>query len=309
MNIQTTENNFMSFDFYLIIFLILHAIISLIMFVLIKTDVLEISMQLFVLILFLPICGIFITLKADKYLRKNLSGSREIQLEKLNMLDNDYKAISMTDDSSEQSVVPLEEAILINDQETRRKIMIDVLKQDPKQYVNLLQRARENDDIEVTHYASTAIMEIQREYEIQIRLAEKNYKINSNDVNTIETYIFAIRDYIHSGLMQDSLLYMQRQRYDSILTKRLEYPNTGVNLYIEAINNLIEMGIFQKANKLLDEAILKWSKNEDILLTRIKYYHLTGNAVMLKSTLSDITKSRSYLSPSTQQKLSYWNNQ
>jgi hypothetical protein len=37
--------------------------------------------------------------------------------------------------------------------------MLDIMREDPAEFIQLLQQARLNDDIEVTHYASTAMME------------------------------------------------------------------------------------------------------------------------------------------------------
>ena len=107
--------------------------------------------------------------------------------------------------------------------------------------------------------------------------------------------------------MQDSLLYMQRQRYDALLTKRIEYRTAKIDIYLEAIDNVLEMEINQKAIKFLDDAILRWPKNEELWLKKIKYYHNTGNRQMIINTIQSIKKNGIYLTPEAQQKIAYWN--
>ncbi|MDD2269290.1 MAG: hypothetical protein PHY15_07100 [Eubacteriales bacterium] len=294
------------FDIFFIVFLFFHVMVCLIMLLLIKLDVLKISMQLYPLITFLPFWGVFMTLKADYYLRKNKTGSREIELEKLIMDPDDYRSLTLAVEETDDSVVPLEEAILINDSETRRQLMIDVLKHDPKQYVKLLQSARENDDVEVAHYASTAIMEIQREYELHVKDRENEYKRNPDNLDAIDSYRMAVREYVNSGLIQDSVLYLQRQKYDSILSKRLEMPGADMKIYHDAIDNLLEMEIYQRASLLIETALKKWPTNEELWLIRVKYIHLTGDRKNLEETITKLKKSSIYFSPSAQASLEYW---
>ena len=289
------------------ILLLIHLIVCAIVFLLIKGDFLRVSMQLFPLVLFHPVWGVIMVVKADRYLKHKKTGTREFHLDRLGLGESDYRIVAMSDDVNEQSVVPLEEAFVVNDQETRRKLMIDVLQRDPEHYIQLLQKARENEDIEVTHYATTAIMEIQRDFELQIKRTEEAFHEAPDEQKAVEEHLFAIRDYIKSGLMQDSLLYMQRQRLDHVITKRLEMPDLTPELYLEAIDNLLEMDVLEKPRKILDEALHKWPKNEDLWMMRIKYFHLFGDGSMIKQTIADIRRSRLYLSPAAQQKIAFWN--
>jgi hypothetical protein len=286
--------------------LIFHIISCVIALLLIKSDRLRISMQLYFLAVFHPVWGIIMLFNADRRLKAKKTGSREIQLEKLSDVDDSLWIVPVTDDDDESSVVPLEEAFVINNQETRRKLMIDMLQQNPQQYIDLLQKARVNDDIEVTHYATTAIMEIQREFELQLKRTESAYRESPNRLEVLENYLFALRDYIKSGLMQDSLLYMQRQKLDLLLGKRLGMENPTPEIYSEAIDNLLEMRILERPHELLLEALNKWPRSEELWMMKLKWQHLAEDGKGIKQTIAEIKDSKIHLSFASQQKLAFW---
>ena len=58
----------------------------------------------------------------------------------------------------------------------RHSLMLDILHKNPNEYIAILQKARNSDDTEVTHYATTMMMEIQTEYEKKLQQYEKTYK-------------------------------------------------------------------------------------------------------------------------------------
>jgi len=297
----------MNTDFAFALFLLIHFLFVLVFFILIKLNLLKISMQLFPLILFLPLFGPALGLTAEYTLRKNLTGSREIQLDKFFLSENDYRGINLTEDPSEKIVVPLEEAVLINDPETRKKLMIDILMQDPGQYIDLLQTVREDKDMEVTHYASTAIMEIQREYELRIKKLLYDSEKDPKDMSKLDDCIKALGSYIKSGLIEENLLYMQRTNYNELLKRRIQTGIIEKDLYYEIIDNCIELGDYNDAKKHLDIAIKTWFTDESFRLLKIKFYDSTQNGAMIAETLEEIKRDKVYLSPEASEKIKFWN--
>src|SRR5699024_3027342 len=117
---------------------------------------------------------------------------------------------------------PLEEALSVNDAKTRRQLMLEILHQNPGAYVELLQQARMDDDIEVTHYASTAMMELQRDFEINLQRAEQEYEKQPDQPEKLDRCLYCLRKYIDSGLIEESILFVYRTRYAELLQKKLE---------------------------------------------------------------------------------------
>lgn len=286
---------------------VLHLLICIIFLILIKTDLFKISMQLYPMILLLPVAGAVMAMYAQHYTVKNMTGSKTIELERLALEQNDIRRISMEEDRSEKSVVPLEEAILINDHETRRKLIISIIQQDPAHYLKMLQRATLNDDIEVTHYASTAIMEIRRNYELEISEWEQQALADEQDAKALDECLNALSRYIKSGLLEDNLMNVQRLRYKELLMKRLALPDAGRETYHELADNLIELENFSLAQGIIDEAMKKWYGDESFWLLRIKLYERLNDGEMIKKTISEMKQARVYISPSANDKIKFWN--
>ena len=98
---------------------------------------------------------------------------------------NNIRAASDTD----KKVVPLEEALLINEPELRRELIMDVLNDNPEEYMDLLKQARMNEDVEVVHYAITAMVELSKEYDFRMQKLEKLYAASPNDPEILKAVL------------------------------------------------------------------------------------------------------------------------
>ena len=78
-------------------------------------------------------------------------------LEKLHINEDQHRSILVDGRDTTDMTVPLEEALIVNSAEQRRKLILSVLNDDPLPYYDLLQQARMNEDSEVVHYAATAM--------------------------------------------------------------------------------------------------------------------------------------------------------
>ena len=87
--------------------------------------------------------------------------------------------------AAELNVVPIEEALLINDYSTRRQVLIDVLKMDAFRYIDALKSAVINEDTETSHYAVTAISEEKRKLTILLQKLAVEYEHNRHDSESV----------------------------------------------------------------------------------------------------------------------------
>ena len=83
-----------------------------------------------------------------------------------------YKNIFQSGTEQEGNIVPLEEALIVNEPELRRELIMNVLNDNPEEYVELLKQARMNEDVEVVHYAITAMVELSKEYDSKLQELE-----------------------------------------------------------------------------------------------------------------------------------------
>ena len=85
------------------------------------------------------------------------------RMEPFRVDDELHRSIRVENREDAASTVPLEEALLLDSAEQRRKLILSVLTDDPVQYYDLLEQARLNDDSEVVHYAATAMAQISKQ--------------------------------------------------------------------------------------------------------------------------------------------------
>ncbi len=137
-----------------------------------------------------------------------------------------------------KDMVPLEEALLINDHNKRRTLMMNILRSDPMQYLDLLLIARFNDDTETAHYATATIMELQRQFQLEIQQRQAEIARHEDDFEKHREYIQFLSRYCESGLLEGQLLRRQRLVLKKALDKCLPMKDDPALLRIMVHNSL-----------------------------------------------------------------------
>lgn len=292
---------------YLFIYLFIHIIVCILILLLGSARVLKFSLQLMPIIICVPFFGVMVAIVADFNSRFHKTGSKVIQLEELRADDYDARIMKIQEDDDDQDItIPLEEAILINDTETRRKMMLDILHHNPNEYISLLQQARLNEDLEVTHYASTAIMEVQRDYELDLQKREYDFSKNPDNKAMLEACVKSIKRYIESGLIEDSVLLIRRRRYAELMELQMQFDPENTDVMFDATDNYIEIADFQNALKISDRLINLHPEDERVWIQRIKFMQITNNGIGLQDTIKTIRRRNIYLSAEGREVVDFW---
>lgn len=293
-------------EWFFVILLIIHIIVCLIIYFLVDFGVLKVSKQMLPIAFFVPVWGLAAIFTCNYLSRKRKAGSKGTELEELMFSSGNFRRIIYDDEKATETVVPLEEAIRINDTKVRRKLMMDIMREDPAEFVELLQQARLNDDIEVTHYASTAMMEVQRKYEVTLQKYEKEMQTYPDNIDMLNAYLRLLKRYIDSGMLKKNMLIIQRTRYDTLLKKKIaEYP-AEKQPYFNSADNLIELGYFEEAEKTISFLTYKWPNDEKVWIIKLKLYFEWRNKPRFNETIFKIKQKNIYFSPQYRDLLSFW---
>ncbi|WP_156907886.1 hypothetical protein [Atopococcus tabaci] len=195
--------------------------------------------RLLLLAMLLPVWGAAMAYIAESYARKKKIGSRTDELPVLN--DNRFSFLLQPvflEEGTRESVVPLEEALLLEEPAVRRELMLDIIQEDPKRYISMLKKVRLGDDAEVSHYASTALMQIQREYEMDLRKKEDALHARPGDEEAVSAYLDKLKEYIQSGLLANNAVLAQRRKLNTMLVQLLAESDGDKQLYADAVENL-----------------------------------------------------------------------
>ncbi|MFR7751417.1 MAG: hypothetical protein ACLU1W_12110, partial [Collinsella sp.] len=123
---------------------------------------------------------------------------KDATLETLRINDDMHRSMLVQGREGDDGVVPLEEALIVNDPGDRRRLMLSMLTEDPDAYLAQLQAAKLNDDVEVAHYAATAVAQISKESDLKLQQLERAFKSDPSSHN-LDAYCDFLGAYLDSG--------------------------------------------------------------------------------------------------------------
>jgi len=190
----------------------------------------------------------------------------------------------------ERNVVPLEEALLINDTSTRRRVMIDLLKQDSIKYIEVIKLAVSNEDSETSHYAVSAIMEVKRKLMLAMQEMSVQYEENKSDVHFLRTYAEVLAAYMKSGFLDDRTLLKHRYTYRAVLDHLIHEEPQTTSTYSEKVAVELTMGLYAEAEETAKLFVERHPKQEEAYLKLLEVYYTRRSIGQLWHTI-DLMKS------------------
>ena len=167
-----------------------------------------------------PIFGPGLAITIELLYKYGTPGDKPVELEALK-LDNDIYWNTFKEPEEDSDVIPLEEAILLNDPTTRRKAVLDTFRYDSTKYMDVLKVARTNEDVDTTHYATIRITMTQRDFENDLQKLAAAHNQCPTDLTLLSEYINLLEKYIDSELADYAILHIQRKLYMSLLNEKL----------------------------------------------------------------------------------------
>jgi hypothetical protein len=212
-------------------------------------------------IFFVPVFGPITAFVIEMLNILNIQGTRPVELEPLSLGD-DILWTTLKSFHEKGDIVPLEEAILINDVKARRRAMLETLYTDPLKYLDILNIAKYNDDVETSHYATTTISKAQKDFQLSIQKLAVSVENNPDDLDLLDEYIETLDKYIESGLLEEHLLKNLRIVYSKVLDKKLENAKDDRDAMIKKLRNCIKLSEYSPAFEIGDYLIENWHEDE-----------------------------------------------
>lgn len=239
---------------------------------------------------------------------KNVLFGKELALptlEKLRINEEQYRSILVEARGAASSTIPLEEALIVNSVDQRRRLILSILNDSPEDYIDILQQARLNDDTEVVHYASTAMAQISKDADLRLQKYEHSYAAHPDDAEILAEYCDYLRDYLASGLAQGRAAAIQRRQYAALLKKRLA-SHEDYALGCQLAQTLLELGQYDEADARIARLIERWPTRERAWLLRIAGAAARRDGALLLETERQITEKGVYLSAKGREALRFW---
>ena len=287
-----------------IVLLILHLTVCILIWAGIRSGMLKVKKYLIIPVIFVPVWGALSMLILHLQVFSKAENSRQIGVEKLQVNEEIYKNNFRSVEENDHDIVPLEEALLINDPEKRRKLIMDILNDDPSKYIELLEKARMNEDVEVVHYAITAMVELSKDYDSKLQTFERTYAAAPEDPVVLDEYCDFMEDYLSKELLSKQMEGLLRKEYEERLLQKLSHGTTAKDL-VRVIHNELALGLYDLAQKHLTQLSIK-SNADDVYYLYLEYYYQTGQFDEFKNMIREMQGKQVVLSKDKQDLLNFW---
>lgn len=224
-----------------------------------------------------------------------------------NLLVGKYQKIEV-DENQDAEVVPLEEALLVNDTSVRHELMLNILHKNPEEYLSLLQKASGSDDTEVTHYATTVLMEILTEYEKNMQEFERRYQENK-DAELITDYILYCNQFINAKLLTGNIEKLYRRKLSELILELFSIQERKGRLIFICIENDLELGDYEHAREMLEIAQAEYPMDERVWILSTQYYDHMHQYDKIQKLIRQIREKDVILSHEGKKWLAFWGEQ
>lgn len=284
--------------------LLVHALVCLVLWTLMKLGLLPVRGHMLAVMVLVPLWGPLLVVLLS--VRSTVFGDdlKDATLEALRINDDMHRSMLVQGREGDDGVVPLEEALIVNDPGDRRRLMLSMLTEDPDAYLAQLQAAKLNDDVEVAHYAATAVAQISKESDLKLQQLERAFKTDPSAQN-LNVYCDYLGTYLASGLAEGRVAQIQRQQYARLLARRCERED-GLALRVRYATALADAGEVDEAEDVADQLVADAPDEQDVWMLCLRLAVLRHDGEMVQRVIDAVDKQHVYLSAENREKLAFW---
>lgn len=144
---------------------------------------------------------------------------RDVDLADVIFSKNRVRTRMKADEERERDIIPLEEAILVNEKKDLRTVMMNVIKEDFKNCLASITLALDSEDSEASHYAAAVLSDELNKFRIYVQRLWK--KIQEEDAGQTECEEMLL-EYMDSILKQHIFSAHEQRKFVGILTAAAE---------------------------------------------------------------------------------------
>ena len=294
---------------YNVVFLILvllHLLCCVLIFLGIQFRILKVRKLMVLVALFLPLWGELLVLILHFQILCKQTDRSNVGVEKFQVESELYKGIVQDDSHSSTSTVSMEEALIVNTPKERRALIMDILNDNPKAYVEFLKMAGNNNDTEVVHYAVTAMVQIAKENDQTLWELEQKYVQDREDLPTLTMYCDFLWHCLEQGRLQGQVEQMNRNLFGTLIRNKIRLAPALLTEYLRCIQNDMALKNYTAASAMLENARKIWPNNEDLLILQIQFFSDLERTEDLQNLLRTLDEKAIYLSAKAKEVIAFW---
>lgn len=297
-------------DILILVCLAVHVLACIVVGLLMASGLLKTRLSCLPIMAFVPVFGAVALFFHERALRSDARPCDDFELEELRVNDAVYKSIVVEPAAQASEAVPLREALLVNDPATRRRLIMDVLYDDASAQPHALRAARSNDDAEVVHYATTALVELQKTYDDRMQRARAACQADAHDVEAARNLASVLGAYIESGLLEGMMLTSTRAEYARVLEALLALVSRdgeeALGVCWQAFLNAQARGEVGDMERTAEHAVAVWPQREDGYLMRLHTAVAREDRAGIDRALETLQRGDVRVTARGRRDISYW---
>ena len=214
------------------------------------------------------------------------------------------------DEERLRNVVPAEDAFSISGESQRRSFLLGLLRQkDIGSLAGVLKKALTNEDAEASHYAASAIMELQRSTYSDMMAYEAEYKADAvPDYGKSIRYAAAIMLYLDSSEVGELENFTFRSRYEKVMEYILGSltEECSPTDFENMIGMLLKQGRLTEAAEYGKKFGERFPDTESSYILRMQTAYCRHNEREFTDALSDLKKSSVLISAEGLDMVRFW---
>lgn len=224
-----------------------------------------------ILCVLLPGAGFVIVWMKDYYARKRQDKDFSEIFQGASFFQDELKVLRPINSERDTNIVPMEEALIVNDYELRRKMVMNTLMEDnTMDYLQVLKEALENEDSETSHYASSIIMQLQAGIQNRMIERQREFQENPGDREIMEQYEKELYELLDSGVVETDNLRKYFLQYHA-LSQEIFREEKPEEIYFQ---HTVQVYFLEKnyaaAAAVVERYLKQYPKSEDAVLCKIK---------------------------------------
>ncbi len=247
-----------------------------------------------VMFLFILICPVIAVLYlSGSSLLVKLLNNKIIDKADLSFSTEKKPIIAGPDLDKEINIVSVEEALLISDSKDKRRVILDVLKEDYNDSLSVINSALESNDSETSHYAASIITDVKSNFKITVqRMREKLDKF-PNDAEISCLMVSFINEFLQKKVLSDieQLTYIEQSV--QILDNLYKNDKKAITseMYKQVIQHLLRIGKNNEALIWGRRSINEYPNELDTYKGILKLYYETGEKTKFFEVLKKLKES------------------
>lgn len=198
------------------------------------------------------------------------------------------------DENRERNVIPVEEAVLVNDKRSMRMAMMNIIKGDMMGSLGSIALALNSEDSETAHYAASALSDILNDFRMEVHRMRQAIDEEEPDETEREEEML---DYMDKVLKQRAFTALEQDRFVHIMEDTAEalYEKDSMKFtgsrYESLCLRLLETGDFEKSEKWCLRQAEQYPEQLSSFTCRLKLYFTMKNREAFFQTLGELKQS------------------